>query len=397
MSIIEAAAAITLLYWTFMLVQMGVGLRLLPPLPKRAEAGSGARGKEKTPLVSVILAAKEEEKTIRETVQHLLQQDYARFEIIAVNDRSSDATGRKLEELRRWSEGRPESRVPLTVIHITTLPDGWLGKNHALYQGYKQAKGKYLLFTDADVRFQPTTIRDAVAYAERQEADHVTMSPYMKSQSFWLRAFVHYFLFSLCLFIRPWRANLDHQHRHGMGIGAFNLISRQTYEGIGTHQTFALRPDDDLQLGYRVKKHGYRQRFVTGNDHLEVEWYPNLQSAVQGLEKNLFSGFRYRFSYALAGMLGQLLFFFFPFIALWIVPGWPRLAYILSAAIAVGLYLLCVRRLTRDSGREAIVFPLTVCLLVYVLGRSVFLTLRRGGIYWRGTFYSLRELKKRKP
>lgn len=390
MSVIEALAAITLLYWLFMLIQMGVGLKLLNPLPP----ASGKPGKP--PLVSIILAAKEEEKTIRETVQYLLQQDYSRFEIIAVNDRSQDSTGRKLEELRKWSESRPESRIPLTIIHITTLPEGWLGKNHALYQGYKQARGNYLLFTDADVKFQPGTIRDAIQYAEQEDADHVTMSPYMKSGSFWLQAFVHYFLFSLCLFIRPWRANLDHQHRHGMGIGAFNLIRRKAYEGIGTHKAFALRPDDDLQLGLRVKKAMYKQRFVTGNEHLEVEWYPNLKSAVLGLEKNLFSGFRYRFTYALAGVLGQLLFFFFPFIGLWIVPGWPGLAYILSAAIAIGLYMLSTRRMTGDSGREAIVFPITVCLLVYVLGRSVFLTLRRGGIYWRGTFYSLRELKKRR-
>lgn len=394
MSVIEAAAAITLLYWLFMLVQTVVGLKLLHPLP----AASSARGtaeKEKLPLVSVIIAAKEEESTIRETVQHLLLQDYPRFEIIAVNDRSQDATGRKLEELRRWSQGRPD-RIPLTIIHITSLPDGWLGKNHALYQGYKQAKGQYLLFTDADVKFQPSTIRDAIQYAERQGADHVTMSPYMKSGSFWLRAFVHYFLFSLCLFIRPWRANLDHQHRHGMGIGAFNLIRRQAYEGIGTHQAFALRPDDDLILGSRVKRAMYKQRFVTGVRHLEVEWYPSLSSAVQGLEKNFFSGFRYRFSYALAAVVGQLLFFAFPFLAIWIVPGWPRLAYIGSAAIAIGLYLLTTRRLSGESSREAIAFPLAVCLLVYVLSRSVYLTLRRGGIYWRGTFYSLRELKRRR-
>lgn len=391
MSVIEAAAIITLLYWLFMLVQMTAGLKLLKPLP----AASGVL--DKTPLVSIILAAKEEESTIRETVQHLLQQDYARFEIIAVNDRSRDTTGRKLDELRKWSESRPDIRVPLTIIHITSLPDGWLGKNHALYQGYLQAKGNYLLFTDADIQFQPSTIRDAIQYAEKQDADHVTMSPYMKSNSFWLRAFVHYFLFSLCLFIRPWRANLDHQHRHGMGVGAFNLIRRKAYEGIGTHKAFALRPDDDLQLGLRVKKAMYKQRFVTGNDHLEVEWYPDLKSAVLGLEKNLFSGFRYRFTYALAGVIGQLLFFFFPFIGLWFIPGWPRIAYILSAAIAIGLYIISTRRMTRDSGREAIVFPITVCLLVYVLSRSVYLTLRRGGIYWRGTFYSLRELKRRRP
>lgn len=390
MRLFEVLANLTLLYWLAMLWLSLRGFRLLPPLPP----STGKRAD--TPLVSVIIAAKEEESSIAETVRHLLEQNYPRIEIIAVNDRSVDNTGRRLEELKRWSEQRPSTNIPLKVVHVTKLPDGWLGKNHALYQGYLQAKGSYLLFTDADVLFHPSCIRDAVDYAEAQRADHVTLAPLMLARTFWLRAFVHYFLFSLFLFLRLWRANDDGQHRFGTGIGAFNLISRKAYEAIGTHRAFPMRPDDDLHLGLLVKKARFKQRLLAGKNHLEVEWYPTLADAVKGLEKNIFSGFGYRLPVAVFALLGQLLAFFGPFAGLLLLPRWSGFAYAASAAIMIFLYVVCVRRLSASTGKEAAALPLSVWMLVFVMGRAVYLTVRRGGIYWRGTFYPIARLRGRK-
>jgi cellulose synthase/poly-beta-1,6-N-acetylglucosamine synthase-like glycosyltransferase len=346
------------------------------------------------PLVSVIVAAKEEEASIAETVKHLLNQTYPRLEIIAVNDRSQDGTGHKLEELRKWSEGRQTIDVPLRILHVTSLPAGWLGKNHALYQGYQQARGQLILFTDADVLFQPDTVEDAVRYMKEQQADHLTLAPEMIVRGFWLRAFVQYFFFTLSMYIRPWRANIDSQHKVGMGIGAFNLMTRQAYERIGTHKAFALRPDDDLQLGIRVKQAGLRQRLVSGRDHIAVEWYPSLIEAIRGLEKNIYSGFHYRLDLALLAVLGQLLLFFFPFVAVFLAGGWAAWLYAGSIVLLLAVYLLLIRALTGLSGKEVIALPITVCLLVCIVIRSVWLTHRQGGIYWRGTFYPLDELKK---
>lgn len=389
MRFIDALSVITLAYWAAMLLSAFAGFKLLRQLPRAKETRSDA------PLVSVIVAAKEEEASISDTVRHLLAQNYPRFEIIAVNDRSQDETGRRLDELKRWSEQRPSTRIPLRIVHITTLPEAWLGKNHALYQGYLQAKGKYLLFTDADVKFQPNTLADAVAYMEASGADHLTLAPAMAARGFWLRLFVQYFMFSLLLFLRLWRANDDRQSKFGTGIGAFNLISRSAYEQIGTHRALALRPDDDLRLGVLVKQARLKQRFLIGKRHLEVEWYPSLHDAVRGLEKNMFSGFGYSVPYAVAGMIGQLLAFFGPFAGLLLLPHWSGVVYGLSAAVMIGLYIACTRRLSRYSGKDAFALPAAVLLLVAVLARSVWLTLRRGGIYWRGTFYPLERLRKK--
>lgn len=271
-------AVIVFLYWLFMLVVSARGLRLVPRLPVLKQPTPDE------PFVSVIVAAKDEEESIGRTLANLLALDYPHYEVIVVNDRSEDGTREQIEAVKRWAE-ETGKQVPLHIVHIQVLPDGWLGKNHALYQGYLHAKGDYLLFTDADVVFAPHTLRSAMAYLLQQQADHVTLTPAMISKGFWLRAFVNFFLFALCMFKWPWKPNDDRQHREGMGVGAFNFLTREAYEKIGTHQAISLRPDDDLMLGMRVKQARLRQRVVTGQDHLEVEWYPSLRAAIRGLEK----------------------------------------------------------------------------------------------------------------
>ncbi|MNI00754.1 Poly-beta-1,6-N-acetyl-D-glucosamine synthase [compost metagenome] len=389
MSIVGVAAFITLAYWIVMLIDSYRGQRLLHSLPRSRTSI------DKPPLVSVIVAAKEEEGTILETVKNLLSQDYPRLEIIAINDRSQDATGVRLEELRKWSQDKKGIQSPLKIIHITHLPDGWLGKNHALYQGYVQARGQYLLFTDADVLFHPSAITDAVAFMKETDIQHLTLSPNMITRSFMLSGFVHFFLFSFSLFVRPWRANLDSQHKQGMGIGAFNLVTRQAYEAIGTHQALALRPDDDLQLGISIKRARFRQRILSGRDAIQVEWYRSLKEAVIGLEKNLFSGFRYSLPFVLLGCLGQLLFFTYPWIGMLTLWDWRGVAYAGVVILQIYLYRHHIRTLLGKAGNEAILLPVSSLLLTYVILRSVFLTLRQGGIYWRGTFYALKDLKRK--
>lgn len=388
MSLDMAVAVLALGVSFFTLHRSYFGMKRIRPLR------SGVPLPEQLPLVSVIIAAKEEQETIEETVQHLMRQTYPRLEIIAVNDRSNDATGARLNALKAWSEGKGRSAIPLKVIHITQLPEGWIGKNHALFQGYLQSKGSYILFTDADVRFSPDAIRDSVAYAVREQADHVALTPKLVTRSFWLRAFVHYFLFTICLYVSPWTGNDDGRRTGGMGIGAFNLLRRDAYEEIGTHRALAMRPDDDLRLGKLVKRTGLRQRIAIGTEHIRVEWYTSLKEAFLGLEKNIYSGFGYRLWLASLAAIAQSAIFVVPF--LWLL--WARdavlLLLLLSAACMVGTYLIYVRLMNREPGWDALVFPVSAMMLIAVLVRSVWLTHRRSGMYWRGTFYSLDDLRR---
>jgi glycosyltransferase involved in cell wall biosynthesis len=391
MWITNVLACLALCYWMINLILYLAERRQLKSLPIRERHDTF---EEDLPLVSVIVAAKEEEGTISETVRNLLNQTYPRLEIIAVNDRSEDTTGAKLNELKRWSDAKQELGIPVKVIHIRNLPQGWLGKNHALYQGYLIAKGQLILFTDADVKFTPNTISDSVEELRASGADHLTLTPNMTASTFWLRAFIHYFMFSLSLFIRLWLANDDKRLTHGVGIGAFNLLTRQAYEHIGTHKALAMRPDDDLQLGKRVKMLGLRQRLLVGKYHLEVEWYPTLRSAVRGLEKNIFSGFDYRVSLALGSLLGQLFIFIFPYIAIWWSDAAAAAAFALSIVSMIIIYAMLTRTLSRYPAWEAMLLPFSAAVLLYVMGRSVALALIRKGVYWRGTFYSLDKLRR---
>ncbi|GFZ78123.1 glycosyl hydrolase [Paenibacillus marchantiophytorum] len=389
MSTLGIIAILTLLYWLFISLDAHKGMHLLHNLARSTKLP------DKPPLVSVIIAAKEEESTILETVRYLLSQNYPRLEIIAVNDRSQDATGVRLEELRRWSQRKKDVQTPLQIIHITHLPEGWLGKNHALYQGYQQARGQYLLFTDADILFAPHTITDAVSYMKEQDVHHLTLTPNMLARGALLNGFVHFFLFSFSLFVRPWRANLDNSREPGIGIGAFNMVSRTAYEAIGTHKAIALRPDDDLQLGISLKKAGFRQKVLSGKHVLQVEWYRSLKEAIVGLEKNLFSGFRYSYTIALLACIGQLLFFIFPWIGLLFLWDWRGALYAVVVVLQILLYRKLMSHLMSKRGDEAYLLPVSASLLLYTIVRSVWLTWKQGGIYWRGTFYSLRELKKK--
>ncbi|MGZ4112940.1 MAG: glycosyltransferase, partial [Tumebacillaceae bacterium] len=313
-------AGIVLLYWSSMFVIHSRGLRLVPWLPRTEQP------LQDEPLVSIIVAAKEEEDSIAHTLRTILAQEYRSFELIAVNDRSEDQTGQRMEEVKREAEAAGK-QVRLEVVHVEELPAGWLGKNNALYQGYLRARGDYILFTDADIEYKPYTLRSAVAFFQQNGLDHLTVAPFMVANSFWLRGFVHFFLFALCMLKWPWRPNDDRQHKEGFGIGAFNFITRNAYETIGTHRKLALRPDDDLQLGNMVKRARLKQRFVSGAQHLSVEWYPSLRAAVRGLEKNMFAGLDYSLLMVVLAVIGQFVFFCFPFFGLWLYGGLLSVMY----------------------------------------------------------------------
>ncbi|HEX7055905.1 MAG TPA: glycosyltransferase family 2 protein [Bacilli bacterium] len=384
-----AMACGLLLFWAVVCTVSFFGWRNVRTLPNAAEA------KERLPLVSVIVAAKEEAENIAATVRSLMGQKLARMELIVVNDRSRDATGVRAELLKKEFALREKPPFPLKTVHITALPEGWLGKNYALYQGYLQARGSMLLFADADVRFDRDVVKDALAYMSAQQIDHLTLIPDLQAEGFWLKAFVRYFLFSLSLVRPPWLANMDKQKKYGFGVGAFNLMKRSVYEAIGTHKAIAMRPDDDLELGMRIKQGGYRQRVMTGTGRLEVKWYNSLAEAFQGLEKNLFAGFRYNPLLAFIAVSMQLMLGVLPFAGLF-SPDLP-LAIVSLAAVVLfaGAYLFAAGRISQDKPWDVLVLPVSALLVAYAIARSACLAVLRGGIYWRGTFYPLRELRRK--
>lgn len=337
------------------------------------------------PSLSIIVAARNEEKQIKAALTSLLRIEYPDIEVIVVNDRSNDGTG---DILARLVDKHPH----LKVLTIDLLPDGWLGKNHALWQGSRIATGELLLFTDADIVMAPQTLQQAVSLLQQQRIDHLAVSPTLRMPGLLLNLLASCFGFFFGLYTRPWRV-ADPRNRHHIGVGAFNLVRADVYQQIDGHRRIRLRPDDDLKLGKIIKDAGYRQQFAYGHDLIEVQWYSSVREMVVGLEKNLFAGNDYRVTSTIGGIIAGLTLFAYPYFALLFT---TDSAWLLSLVSVIILSLLLLVSATRFGSTywQVVGFPFAVILLCVISLRTMTLNLLQGGIYWRGTFYPLAELRK---
>jgi glycosyltransferase involved in cell wall biosynthesis len=338
-----------------------------------------------TPTVSIITAARNEERNIQKALESLLNLAYPNLEVIAVNDRSEDRTGTILDRMAAANDR-------LNVVHVTELPAGWLGKNHALWWGGGKATGELFLFADADVVMEPTVLARAVRFLLQNRLDHLAVTPRMSMPGTFLSMFGLTFILYFSVFARPWKVRDPASPCH-IGIGAFNLIRAEAYREAGGYEKIRLRPDDDMKLGKILKKRGYRSEVLFGPDFLAVEWYGSVREAILGLEKNAFAGCDYRVSVALSGALFLLLGGVFPYVALFITNGVTR--GIFGALVIAQVLLLadCARFHRIPSLHAAGLAPCTI-LFSWIILRTTVLNLLRGGITWRGTFYPLRELRK---
>ena len=335
------------------------------------------------PSLSVIVPARNEAAALPRSLPSLLGQTYPDLEVIALDDRSTDATGAILESLKR-------QHPRLVVIHIASLPDGWLGKTHALFIGSRAAGGNWLLFTDADVVFHPRCLEVAMAYAETNGVDHLVVLPRTESAGFWEPILFGCFGLLFAIFFRPWQAS-DPRSRAFIGVGAFNLIRRSAYERIGTHRALATVIVDDLELGRLVKTHGLRQAAVQGGDLLRVRWQIGLSGIVHGLEKNAFAGLGYSVVRTTAACLALAACGILPFLA---APfGEARILWAASALAGI-LAQACSAREARLPLWSALFFPAGIAVLCFTVLRSMLLALCRGQVEWRGTSYPLSLLRR---
>ncbi len=339
------------------------------------------------PSVSVVVAARNEERNIEAALQSLLRLDYSKIEFIVVDDRSSDETGQILDRMAAQDQR-------LQIVYLTELPKGWLGKTHALHVGAKQAKSELLLFTDADVVMAPATLRYAVGYLLAAKLDHLAVAPRITVSGALLNMFCGAFTVFFGFYAKPWKASDPKSTRH-IGIGAFNLIRTEVYHSIGGHVPIAMRPDDDMKLGKLIKKSGYRQEMVLGDGMVTVEWYSSAHELVRGLEKNSFAGFEYSLVLFVMSTIAQLAVFIWPIAAIFLTAGATRWLNIGCLTAIAALYQDNNRR-HGAKARYIVGFPLAVLLFLFILWRATLKTLINDGISWRDTHYSLHELKANK-
>jgi glycosyltransferase involved in cell wall biosynthesis len=381
--------AVTLAVAAAITAQLSVGLRSMlslddAPLPPA-----------RTPRVSVVVAARDEAADVARSVDALRRQSYPDYEVVVVNDRSSDGTGAILERLAAGggtTRAADRKTARLHVIHVRELPDGWLGKNHALQRGAETASGDVLLFTDADVVMGPDAVARAVSLLDAEELDHLAVAPRLDGGSLMTRAVVAVFMVAFSALFRPWKAR-DRKSRHHIGIGAFNMVRRSAYEAIGGHRSIAMRPDDDVRLGRRLKEEGFAQAAATGRGRVEVEWYPTVGAMARGFRKNAFAVVNYRLSLVAVGTLIPVLLILWPVAALFVTSGptwWLNLGVVLLGLVTVG----DTARHHDLPLRTVLLYPLAALLLLGMVWAAALRAVSRGSVEWRGTEYPLDRLRR---
>jgi glycosyltransferase involved in cell wall biosynthesis len=357
------------------------------------------------PSLTIVVPARNEEAEIEVALRSLLQLNYPQYQIVAVDDRSTDQTGAIMERLA----AEPASAGKLRVLHVRDLPSGWLGKVHAMWLGaqrnvsqrnaaqgntVQQTSSDWLLFTDADCVFHADSLRRAMHYATKTSTDHLVLFPTAHMKTLGESMMIGFPQVMSSFAMRPWKVR-DPKARDHIGVGAFNLLRRSAYDAIGTYEKLRLEVVDDLTLGETIKKAGLRQDVVFGRDLVSLRWAVGAAGVVANLEKNLFAFLKFRVSLVLAVCALTFFLCVFPFLGVFLAHGWAKAGFAAAVALIALVYTLSGRLM----GTSALLFltcPIAALVFEFAALQSAFLALRDGAITWRGTKYSLEELKKKR-
>ncbi len=378
--------------WLSRVIDTSLGVRTLvnitrPEWDRKPATPSG------NPRVTIVVPARNEEASIRQALSQLLALDYDNYEVIAIDDRSTDRTGEIMDNLATCSDGRSRpSNASLRVIHIKELPSRWMGKAHAMWSAAKESTADWILFTDADVMFRPDCLRRAIAYAAAEPADHLVLFPRTIMKHPGEKMMLAFFQLMFVFGHRPWKV-ADPKAKDHIGVGAFNLVRRQVYEAVGTYEALRFEVVDDMKLGKVIKNAGFRQRNVLGEDLLELHWAQGALGVVRNLTKNFFAVMSFQAWRAIGFCVAAAFLNIMPFAGVLLAHGWARIPY--ATALACLFFLYFGMSLFSDvRSWYVLLHPLGTLLFIYTMLRSMFFALRNRGVEWRGTMYPLDELRR---
>jgi len=379
-----------------------IGARRILDLAPLLEQSGNDDG-DAPPSLSVVMTARDEEKTIEASVRSFLRQRHPRLEVIVVDDRSSDATGAILDRLAA-DETLPRDR--LKVVRVRDLPPGWLGKTNACHTGAQSSSGEWILFTDADVTLVgDDLLARVIRFAGRQHLDHVAAIPDLRPMSPLHAGIVSCFGQMFAVGCRAYEMDRD-RPRGGGGVGAFNLIRRSAYDRIGGHTLLRMEVLDDYKLGRLLKESGARQRLYTGLGLVRCPWHRGVLQVVRGLEKNMFASFDFSLPLVVVLSLGGLVLtlgpLLFGLLVRFTLQPPPHPLLVAAGWLPLVFQLLFILQTYREGARSfdqhpllmTLLYPISCLLLFGAVWNSTIATLRRGGVRWRDTFYPLAALRR---
>ena len=347
------------------------------------------------PKVSIILPARNEEKYIARCLDSLLKQNYPNFEIIAINDSSTDRT----EVIMQHYAAR-DPRI--LVVNAKSKPVGWVGKNWACYQGYLRATGNLLLFTDADTVHLPSTMSLSVKHLIFENLDALTAIPKLLCKDFWTKITLP--MLSTFLYSRfsALRVN-DPKTKIGYFFGSFFIISRRTYEKVGTHKAVRHEIIEDGALGGKVKEEKFMMKMVRGDNYIEAIWARDFHTLWHGLKRLMIPLYNQKRKRASLMAIAIFFLLFEPFLLLPYSLLFLNVArddifsliLIVSDAMASAIIILSsviqLRLSVFQNPLYALACPLGGAIISLSFITSIIDARKKGTVSWRGRHYALNE------
>ena len=380
LSTLACLIGLAIVTWLHVRLPMDVVVSLVPAPPA-------------APCISVIVPARNEARNIRRCVECLLAQTWPDFELIVLDDRSTDATPAILREL-----SARDNR--LTVCNGVELPPGWAGKPHALFQAASAARGDWLCFVDADTFAGPAALASVHAMAERTRADLFTIMTGQEVPTFWERVILPLVFTGLSVGFSPGRVN-DPRRKDAIANGQFILIKRSVYDALGGHAAGKASIVEDKDLAVLVKSSGYRLGIADGRQVAQTRMYTSLPEMWEGWTKNIFLGLSGSAGLLLLGAFGAFLSLVAALaLPLWLlaglawgaaVPGSAGWLVAAEAALLWGSLIFWRVRVLRDMSIPswyALTVPLGAAIFAAMMFASTWKVLSGRGVTWKGRRYT---------
>jgi chlorobactene glucosyltransferase len=377
-------------------------MRSTPPKKNRVEkpASKPENSEQSTnyPLVSIFVPARNEERNIRRCVESLLEQSYPNFEVIVVDDGSTDNTPNILENI---IQTHPQSNRLWVQRLRDELPEGWAGKPHAIHAGVQESHGEWLLFTDADTWHNPNALQCSLTAAINTGSDLYTLGTAQELPGFWDKVMMPMAYLGISMMYPVKKVN-DPLSSIAIANGQFILIRRAVYDILGGYARPELRNTllDDRDLAYTVKQQGFKLLFEDGRDLVHVQMYRGLREAWHGWRKNAFLGSRGGIAFLILQLIGLPMVAIVPFLLPLVacisrhklVRGKIITSSEIEAATLLELGPLLSYHISIDKELKvpwyfAFAYPLAAFLFECILAQSAWRVLRRKGIDWRGRQY----------
>lgn len=352
----------------------------------------------KLPRVSIIVPARNEARNIRRCVTSLLEQDYPAYEVIVVDDDSTDETPRILDEI----EQTHPNRARLWILRLHGLPEGWAGKPHALHSGVQEAHGEFLLFTDADTWHAPAALRTAVTRAEERRVDLLTLGTAQELPGFWEKVMMPLAYLGISMQYPLNQVN-DPLNPVALANGQYILLRRGAYDQLGGYARADLRNTllDDRDLARVVKGQGFTLEMADGRDLVSVRMYQGLRETWRGWRKNAFLGSRGGLPTVLFQLPGLFMVGVLPFLLpLWLAsltkkrktlrPGEAGIIGTLELGPLLA-YRRWINRELRVPWYYIFTHPLASILFIGILAQSTWRVVTRKGVDWSGRHYYKRK------